>query len=298
MRNPFKATHFDIPFEAEHMSKVLPTMIALMLYLMTMIWAGGVLVGGMAHKWQSDLEGSMTVQIATRTDLPAKDQQKVVENIQSLLSHTKGITKVSVLSSTGVLKTLEPWLGKGFSFDGLPVPILFSVSLRGHVDIPSLQKKLESMVPHVVISDHRFWLIRANVLANLIEIGFFVAGLLFMLIFALMVVYGVYSSLSAHKNVVNVLHTVGAHDNYIVDQFVSYIVRVVTRASLVGFVLALLTIALIFLGVFLSGVSVSIGFFIMLHGVGWLLLLPVITILVAWGTSARCVRQRLSSYYV
>ena len=120
-------------------------------------------------------------------------------------------------------KLLEPWLGAGLDLSQLPVPRLILVRLRGQgsQNLATLRKALASAVPQADLDDHRVWAARLGTMADAVVI---LAAALFALMIVAMgtaIGFATRGAMAGNREIIEVLHLVGASDTFIAREFQS-----------------------------------------------------------------------------
>jgi cell division transport system permease protein len=137
---------------------------------------------------------------------------------------------------------LQPWLGSGLDLSELPVPRLVIIGLdkEQRLDITILRKKLADAIPGSSIDDHRVWLARLAIMARSVV---FVAAVIFALVLAAMILavaFATQGTMAGNREIIEVLHFVGAEDRYISRQFQRHFFRLGLRGGAIGGGLAIL----------------------------------------------------------
>ena len=129
---------------------------------------------------------------------------------------------------------LEPWLGSDFDRSDLPIPRLVAVTIDGSADLDALARRLRESVPGASLDDHGLWLERLSTMANSVTLGgLFITGLVFVAT-ALSVVFATRGAMAGNRDVIEVLHFVGAEDIYIADQFQRHFLVLGLRGAAIG----------------------------------------------------------------
>ena len=216
------ARHSDLPLKGDAASRFLPWLVALMVFLVALSIAATFVLEQLASSWDHDVAGTLTVQIIpvggeggeTLTD-------SRVTAAAEFMRKQKGINAVRPLDKKQTLALLEPWLGATDVIKDLPLPRLIDVSLNRDavLDLPGMDARLASEVPGASLDDHRVWLSRLIDLSRTVEALAMVSVLMIGLVTAATIVYATRTSLAVHKETIEVLHLIGAHDDYIARQF-------------------------------------------------------------------------------
>lgn len=242
------APRMDLPLGRDEASRFLPRIVAVMVFLAVLALAGALAAHGAVERWRLSLAGTMTVQIPSpegrdATEAAAEHARRV-EAVRLVLTATPGIAAVQPLSRKGVVGLLEPWLGAGAVVEELPLPALIDVTLApdAQLDTAELARRLAEAAPGAELDDHGRWLADVVTLGRAIQAaGIAIVGMVGFAAVAA-VVFAVRSSLAVHRNVVEVLHMVGARDSYIARQFELHVLRLGLAGAAVGFVGAMVAI--------------------------------------------------------
>ena len=233
---------FDLPLAKDPTARFLLLITAVMVYLAALALAGALVVSDMARRWDSGLAGGLTVQVVPLSGPGAAPLAERLEKTLAILRGTPGIRSAAALSQDQVAHLLEPWLGREGAKDPmLPVPTLVDVVASGPVDVAALQSRL-SAVPGVTLDDHAAWLADLRAFAGSVELA--AAGIVLLVGAAAVasVVFAVRAGLAIHRNVVELLHLMGAPDRYVSRQFEAHVLGLCLRGGACGLGLAALTL--------------------------------------------------------
>lgn len=217
--------HRELPLSKDSSNLFLKIMISIAVFLFAVTLAGVLSVNSMLVNWNSSILGSLTVQIIPQN---SPDRQKAQEEtlaqqqkVVAMLEAMPEAERVLPLSDKQLQKLLNPWLGDGIDIADLPMPRLIDVKLKkgAEIDYDILAEKLATIAPQASLDNHKLWL---NKLINL------ASGLKMLALSILVLVVGVTSgaifyttqtSLGLHKDVIEILHLMGAKDTYIAQQY-------------------------------------------------------------------------------
>ena len=234
----------DFLFNKESSRFFLPWICALMVFLSTLISAGGIATHNSLKLWQKGVAESLTVQIPTydneghfRDELVYKDIEKAL----TLLRTTPGVLGAIVLNDEQMSDLMAPWLGADAVVSELPLPKLIDVTVDANRPplLEQLKADLAAQVPEAQLDSHRLWLgdlVRfANTLLTLIS-GVL---LLFFITTIITVIYSTKTSLSIQEHILALVHMLGAKDFYISNKYAWHNFKISLWGSIVGFALAL-----------------------------------------------------------
>ncbi|MFA6020983.1 MAG: FtsX-like permease family protein, partial [Rhodospirillales bacterium] len=122
-----------------------------------------------------------------------------------------------------VIALLEPWLGSEALISELPLPRLIDVTTDPYVaiDVKALAARIEAVQPGATVEDHRVWLGRLLRLARSVELLSVLVLAMVGIVTSATVVFATRTGLAIHQQVIEVLHLIGAQDDYIARQFAS-----------------------------------------------------------------------------
>ncbi|HEY8382153.1 MAG TPA: ABC transporter permease [Microvirga sp.] len=213
--------------------RALAAVIAILTFLAAICAGGAELVAASSAEWRSAVSREVTIQVRPQGN---RNVEADVAKAADLARSAPGITSVQAFTKAESERLLEPWLGSGLDFSDLPVPrlIVLKIDAQTRPDLNGLRQALRQQVPGASLDDHALWLSRLSTMANtIIGIGLaFVA--LVLAAAALAVTFATRGAMVGNKEVVEVLHFVGANDDYIARQFQRRFFRLGLRGSAIG----------------------------------------------------------------
>ena len=212
--------------------RALLAVIAIMTFLATLTLGGVVLVRSAAGEWQSAVAREITIQIRPSEQ---RDTEADVRRAAALASGTRGVTGVRPYSKEESARLLEPWIGTGLSLDELPVPrmIVIRVAPGETPDLDALRKQLAE-VPGATLDDHRNWIDRMRAMArSAVAVGL---GILALVIAATMlsVMFATRGAMSTNRQIIEVLHVVGAKEGFIAAEFQRHFLLLGLKGGAIG----------------------------------------------------------------
>ena len=287
--------HSDLPLSNDPAVRILPWVVGLMVYLATLTLAVALLVSALAADWSAGLTGTVTIHIvATSNETDAQMDRRVNAAIREALK-TPGVDEAHAIPISQVAKLLAPWLGDEAPIADLPLPRIIDVKLSDDAapDITDLRTRLEAAVPGAGVDDHQLWRDRLVKFLLAIEI---VAGVMVTLIGATtvtVVVFATRAGLAVHNEVIEVLHLIGAQDDYVARQFQSNALKLGLKGGLAGSIAGISTV----LAIKYAASSLDIEVFPMLLFQIWhwpaLASLPFIAAIIVRFSARRTVLQAL-----
>lgn len=235
-----------IPSEAAPLRNLVVTM-TVMCYLACLAIGALMLINRAVDGWTRGLSREVTVQVRQIQKL---DMDTELQKAIALLKATSGVVSAEPLPREAGLKLLEPWLGST-NLEELPIPRLIRVTIDDNhqPDFVALDKNLKDNIHGASLDTHRRWEAELTRMAHTLSLLSYVILALICASAIAMVIFAARSVLDANREVVDVLHLVGARDGYIARQIDWRFMVSGMTAGVFGIALALLT----FLGLGLSG---------------------------------------------
>ena len=205
-------------------SRALVGVIAIMTFLASLAAGAAVLVADTSRDWQASIAREATVQVIPA---PGRDIEADVARAAAVARAAPGVISVETLGRDGAAKLLEPWLGAGLDLRDLPIPRLIALRLRPgeRLDGAPLAAALDAAVPGAILDDHGAWRSRLAAMAGGLE-G--LAGIVCALVLAalgLAVGFATRGVMAGNREIIGVLHFVGAEDRFIAREFQRHFLR-------------------------------------------------------------------------
>lgn len=215
------------------------TLVITIMCFLACLTAGAVyMIRQSADAWLRDIASEVTVQIEPKE---TGDPEKTVQDVASYLRRQTGIANVRPLSVDESAALLEPWLGQMDELKSLPVPRLIAVELDRNTspNLDGVKTDLEKQFPGATLDDHRRWQQQIRTITRSFALGGVAILALVAMATMAIIVSATKSSMASNREIVEVLHFVGATDRFIAREFEKHFLRLGIRAGLVGAGLAL-----------------------------------------------------------
>ncbi len=197
----------------------LVVVITIMAFLASLTTGVVYLINQSASAWLQDVASEVTVQVRPAED-PAQTEAKLSE-ISDFLSKQIGIANVRVLSPRETSALVEPWLGQVEGLESLPLPRLIAVQLdrENPPDLSTLGVALQGEFEGAMLDDHSRWQAQIRSLTSTLAVAGLGVIALVVLATVAIVVSATRSAMASNREIVEVLHFVGARDRFIAQQF-------------------------------------------------------------------------------
>lgn len=219
-------------------SRALVFVIAIMTFLACLTLGGVSMINRSANDWKSDISREVTIQIKPSDDQGLDEAVRIASRIALTFD---GVSKVTVLNDAATARLLEPWLGSGLLLDDLPIPKILTVSLESGAkpDFEAMRSQLAAEVSGVSLDDHRAWVDRLTSMAiTMVLIGTFVFALM-LAATVTTVIFATRGAMAGNRDVVEVLHFVGADGAFVSRQFQSHFLILGLKGACAGAVAAI-----------------------------------------------------------
>ena len=215
------------------------TLVVSIMCFFACLTAGAVyMMNQSASAWLRDIASEVTVQVET---FNRPDADKFTADVSAFLSRQKGIRTVRALGVAESAALLEPWLGQSETLKSLPVPRLIAIELDRiePPDLGPIRTAMAAQFKGVTLDDHRHWQQQIRTVTRSFALG----GLAILILVAsatmAIIVSATRSAMASNREIVEVLHFVGATDRFIAREFERHFLSLGIRAGLVGAVSAM-----------------------------------------------------------
>jgi cell division transport system permease protein len=194
------------------------------------------LVNQTAAAWMRDVGTEVTVQVQPQAS--EEETDKLVSQVAFYLGTLPGLNSRHVLTVDESAKLLEPWLGQSEALKQLPLPRLIAVEIdvRAPPDLTALKEALATEYPDgaVDLDDHRQWQTQIRTVTRFLALAGLGVLVLVGAATILLIVSATRSAMAANREIVEVLHFVGATDRFIAREFERHFLSLGVKAGLVG----------------------------------------------------------------
>ncbi len=213
--------------------RALVVVVAIMTFLACLTAGGALLVAEASQAWRGDVLSDVTIQIKPG---PSDDTDRLVSKVASIAGKEAGPENVHAFSADESRKLLQPWLGDNIDLSLLPVPRIVVVRMNGRDDaeVAALREQLKAQAPEADLDDHRVWASRIGVMAGaIVALG----AALFVLVLVAMAMalgFATRGAVAENREIVDVLHFVGASDRFVANQFHGHFQRLGLQGAGIG----------------------------------------------------------------
>lgn len=212
--------------------RTLVLLIAIMTFLSGVTLGGVVLVQKSAIAWSSDVGREVTIQIRP---VEGEVMESNIRTAIALAEATPGVARAYALSIEDSEKLLEPWLGAGLDLSAIDIPRLIVVELSDSrdVDLTMLARDIAT-INGASLDTHAAWRQQLNTMAGTLVFSGLLVLTLIVLATVLAVVFATRGTMASNREIVDVLHFIGASNSFIAGEFQGRFLSLGLRGGLVG----------------------------------------------------------------
>jgi cell division transport system permease protein len=227
----------------------LVTVIAIMTFLATLTGGSAMLVREASRDWSAAAAREMTIQIKP---VAGRNTERDASRISEAVRTLPGVEEARVFSREESARLLEPWLGSGLDLGELPVPTLIVLRLASASPpkADDIRQRIKEISPNAVLDDHRSWVQRLGRMAGaLVLVALVILGLV-LTAMGLAIAFATRGAMAGSREIVSVLHFVGASDRFIAREFQRHFLRLGLKGAALG---GIASVFLFFISAWLVG---------------------------------------------
>lgn len=213
--------------------RALVIVIAIMTFLAALTAGAVVLLSDASAEWRGEAATEAAIQLRT---VAGRDIETDLKTAADIAAGTAGVRETRIYSKAESEALLAPWLGTGLDLSDLPIPrmIVLKLDPKAHADLDRLRIALYGSIPGASLDDHHVFIGRLGEMAETVVLF---AIMIFALVLAAMgvvVASATRAAVATNREIVEVLHIVGAADAFIADQFRRRFLALGLRGAAIG----------------------------------------------------------------
>jgi len=151
----------DLPFDNNHTPRLIPWMIAFMIYLACLALAGSLSLNQVISNWDKMFKNGFTVELSPPESYSQESQVYEIQRqkqVLNVLHSLRGIQHTQIIAQTSLTSTSNSLIESSQNTQ-LPLPTLIDVEVKpGHtIPLKSLSDTLSRVVPGTVVKSNREW---------------------------------------------------------------------------------------------------------------------------------------------
>lgn len=218
--------------------RLLPLLVAAMVFLAALALAGVTGAAALAARWQAGAAAVLTVQVP-QPGAPAETGGTRGEAALAALRATRGVLEATPLPPEQLRALIAPWLGTDPKTLGLKLPAVYRVTLAPGAAAEALDTALARLAPGTVVERNGAWADRLAALARSLQACAALALLVVGFVAASVIAIATRAGIAARRDAVEIVHGLGATDRTIAGQFARRVTALAAGGAMLGAVLAL-----------------------------------------------------------
>ena len=236
-RTPDKQASTPIVPVTSVAGRTLMLLVTIMTFLSCLTLGSVILIQKSAIGWSADVGREVTIELRP---IAGEVMESNVRTAIALAESVPGVGRARALSADEVKGLLTPWLGQGLDLSTLKLPQLIVVEIAEPRDLDlGMLKSTISTIPGASLDTHAAWRQQLNVMTGTIVVsGLLVLGLI-LVATILAVVFATRGTMASSREIVDVLHFIGASNRFIAAEFQRRFMVIGMTGGAIGGVMAL-----------------------------------------------------------
>jgi len=235
----------ELPITDDSGSRFVPSLVSVMVFLSILATSSLDILNIALSEWSKGIKGSVTIQLPSLKDYERNKIRN--ERILKKLTENPNIISARELSSSEINDLLEPWIGNKDNSYTLPLPELIDLKVISDKssDIDKIKAFILEIAPDAKVDEHRKWFEQLITLTEAFLVLTLGITILIVGTLALTIINATRASLGEFKEIIEVLHIIGAHDSYVANQFAKRTFKSSFQGSILGFLGGLISVIVI-----------------------------------------------------
>lgn len=242
---------YDLPIIKDDLARFQFSLTCVMSVLCIWLITGFFVAEDVSTKWMHSLSGKITVQIPTINDNGDKISEVTISNnisnLKQILNASSEVSDIRLVDNQRIQKLISPWLGDLAYSENIPAPKILTATLKDAS--PDLIDKLETNItkalPGITVQNYKNWFAD---LFKLLETSKFIASIAVLILISIILIsiyFAVKARMALLKDDIEILHLMGASEDYISKQFEKQSAITCLKSSFLGLLIGFLSASII-----------------------------------------------------
>ena len=220
--------------------------ITAMVFLSTLSICGGLMIDSYTTELSNSLKGSLTVQLPGTLNNDQNLLNKRTNIVIEELNKNKKISKIEVLNIDDSKELLKPWIGKGALPKDIAIPIIIDITIsKAHtLKARDLEKQLSKIIKDISVIDNENFSKKQLRVASLFKILVTIIVIVVSITSISIIILTTSSGIVSHEPTIELLHLIGAKNNYIATDFLFNAFFNTFIGAIIGVFLSIIVIVL------------------------------------------------------
>jgi cell division transport system permease protein len=207
--------------------------VAIMTFLAALCAGAAILVADASAEWRGEAAREATIQLQAGKE---RDIEADLQTAAAIAEKTPGVRGVRIYTRAESEALLTPWLGEGLDLSDLPTPRMIVVQLdsTGPASLDRLRLDLIAALPDATLDDHHLTIARLGDMARVVVVIAIAIFLLAVIALGVVVASATRAAVAANREIVDILHIVGADDTLITGEFRRRFLSLGWRGAAIG----------------------------------------------------------------
>lgn len=209
----------DIPFSREDANRFLPWVVGLMVCL------SGLFLAGALSVHDSSLTAGRLNADSFQIYVPHHlETDSLGEKVKAALRTYPEVKDVIALNNDDIAKLIAPWTGRSLELDHLPLPLVMEVTLKDITEraavIDRITTRVRQIDAAIEVESYQQWVDQLMQFTGMLRLLAIALAILILAGLTMIIIITARTSLKLHYRTVQILHHIGATDEYILRQFI------------------------------------------------------------------------------
>lgn len=243
-----KFTIEEVPVSKDPMTKLIPWIVALLVFLLCLVLSGASSLGVSMHKWQVGMSHRITMEIPLQHEI---DRDRITASVSDYLKSNPGLVNVEIADKTKLYNLFGVPLQQADQYQNFPLPVMVDVTLNPEnpANVNEMMAQLKQYTPGVRFETYAQWHNMMHILQRSMQMIAYTFIMLIVLTVIVVITLVTKAGLLAHQESIAILRLIGASNSYVARKFQVNAFRLSLRGAIIGFCLALPMIWLLNLAV-------------------------------------------------
>lgn len=243
----------EVPITKDPITRMVPWIIALLVFLLCLVLNGASSIGISVQRWQVGMSHRVNIEIPLQHEV---DRDRITGAVAQYLSTNPQVSRVEIADKAKLYSLFGVSSQQAALYPDFPLPVMIEANLNSQnsAAISEITTQLQQVSPGVRVETYTQWHDMLLLLRQSLQI----IGCIFVLLIAITVIIMISlitkAGLASHQESINILRLIGASNGYIASKFQSHAFKLSTRGAIMGFGLALpiswvLNLSSVYLGV-------------------------------------------------
>ncbi|AIK96007.1 cell division protein FtsX [Candidatus Odyssella acanthamoebae] len=228
----------EVPITKDPITRLVPWIIALLVFLLCLVLTGASSIGVAVQRWQIGMSHRINIEIPLQHEI---DRDRITAAVAQYLTTTPGVSHIDIADKTKLYGLFGVTPQQAALYPDFPLPVMIEANLNSETGatVSEIITQLQQVSPGVRIEAYTQWHEMLLLLRKTLQI----IGYIFIMLIAITVIIMISlitkAGLSAHQESISILRLIGASNGYIASKFQNHAFKLSVRGAIIGFGLAL-----------------------------------------------------------